>query len=171
MPSDEYDGLLKAPLQRLARVRGLDDQGTVPMIRDRLRAWDAEQNPPAPEPPADPAPVDDDEDEDDSDAFLEDEEEEDEEEDDEEVDQDPVTQAVAMADPGSGPLRDNQFQFTVHAGNDLFFKVPSWHEANREMALLEAASAGYRHHPDMGQMEYVIDENTVHYRFPVEKAA
>jgi CO dehydrogenase/acetyl-CoA synthase beta subunit len=41
--ADDYDGMLKSQLQRLARARGLDDSGRVDELRERLRAWDDDQ--------------------------------------------------------------------------------------------------------------------------------
>lgn len=161
MPSDQYDSLLKAQLQQLLRDRGLDDQGTAPALRDRLRA--ADQTPP---PPPEEYDEEDDGDED-GDDFLEDEEVEDEEEAASD-DPEPFPSDLVVADPGNG-LKDGYFQHTVRAGNDLFFGNQDWHEANKEMALVEAQNAGYRYHPTMGKVEFLIDGYSVHYRFPVEK--
>jgi hypothetical protein len=167
MPGDEYDTLLKAQLQRLAGKRGLDTSGTVAALRERLRSQD-EQN-------AITAPGEDEDEEEDvvdddgaDDDFPED-EEVDEEEEAPAGDPDPVASDLEMVDPGDVRLKDGYFLHTVTAGNSLFFEDPAWHEANKEMALLEAQSAGFRYHPSMGKMEYQIKGNSVHYRFPVEK--
>lgn len=139
--ADDYDGLLKPQLQRLAKRRGLDDGGTVAELRARLREQDeAEQ-------------------EDDE------EEEYDEEEDDEDT---PPTLNPSVSEDAD-ELRSDYFRFTVEAGNPLFFEDPLWNAANEELAMMRAGEAGVRHVPALGKMERVVEGNRVHYQFPVEK--
>lgn len=160
MPADQYDSLLKGQLQRLAKKRELDAEGTVAILRERLRAWDRRQE---------GEPVEEEEEtevEEETEDDGEEEEEEDEEEGEEEEEDAPAPMALAM--PGE-ELKDGHFRYTVTAGNDLFFGDPLWHAANEDMALLEAGRAGYRYLRSMGDMEYIIEGNRVHYQFPVER--
>lgn len=158
MSADGYDQLKKVQLQRLARARGLDPEGTVAVLKDRLRVWDEEQDPEEPD-----AAYDAEED----DAEEEDGEEEgDDEEEGEEEEEDPA--AMALAVPGEG-LKEGYFRYTVHAGNSAFFQDPLWHAANEEMAIIRAGESGYKHLRSMGAMEYLVEGNDVHYQFPVER--
>lgn len=164
MSADEYEALKKDQLQRLARARGLDPNGTVAVLRDRLRDWDDEQAE-----AEDVEVLDQPEIEVDSELDVEEEADDFKGTDDFAGDPDETEPLVmALASPAE-ELKDGFFRYTIHAGNDLFFKDPLWHAANEEMALIEAGNAGYKHLRSMGDMEYLIEGNSVHYQFPVER--